>query len=269
MRSQIPDYWPMLKAYHRARESLYRAIIADCALPHDALILDAACGDAFYSHLIANVLGPRARIVALDRNLAVLQAQPGPNESVALCLSDIERAGLRQHCFDVVWLCRMMHSALDPQQTLSALVPLLRSGGQLIVIENDLAHCPVLSWSSRFEQRVQLALDQFLQEQCRNGAAIDRYYAARHLPTWLAGAGVRRATLHTYPIEDVAPMATEIETYWKLLMSLRGQMIRPFLSTEDWQTYSRAFDSDSPDYVLTQPGFYCFEPTTVACGIAP
>jgi hypothetical protein len=58
MKDQLPDYWPMLKAYHHAREGLYRTIITDCHLPPAALILDEACGDAFYSALLATVLGP-------------------------------------------------------------------------------------------------------------------------------------------------------------------------------------------------------------------
>ncbi len=52
-------------------------------------------------------------------------------------------------------------------------------------------------------------------------------------------------------------------------MGLRGSMIRPFLPSADWQAYSQAFDPESPDYVLNQPGFYSLEPTTVAWGIAP
>jgi SAM-dependent methyltransferase len=259
----------MLKAYHHAREELYRAIITDCRLPPTALLLDAACGDAFYSDLIADILGPQARIVAADCNLATLRSRPLPTTNIQPCLTDVERAGLRPGAFDVVWMCRSMHSVIDPQQRVTALAALLRPGGRLIVIENDLAHCPIFAWPADFEQRVQQALDRFLQQQCLNGAAIERYYASRHLPAWLARAGLRHITLHTYPVEDVVPLADAVERYWRLWMGLRGSMIRPFLLSADWQAYSHAFDPESPDYVLSQPGFYCLEPTTVAWGIAP
>jgi SAM-dependent methyltransferase len=268
MKDQLPDYWSMLKAYHHAREGLYRTIITDCRLPPAALILDAACGDAFYSDLLATIIGPQARIVAADYNLATLRSHPLPIAGVQPCLTDVERAGLRPGSFDVVWMCRSMHSVIDPQQRVAALAALLRPGGRLIVIENDLAHCPILAWPVDFEQHVQQALDRFFQQQCSNGASIDRYYASRHLPAWLAHAGLRHITLLTYPVEDVVPLADDVETYWRLWMNLRGSMIRPFLSSTDWQTYSHAFDPDSPDYVLNRPGFYCIEPTTVACGIA-
>ncbi len=259
----------MLKAYHRARENLYRTIMADCALPPDALILDAACGDAFYSDLMADVLGQRARIIAADHNFATIQSQSSTTPCVHLCLTDVERAGLRPGTFDVVWMCRSMHSVDDPQRRLTALAALLRPGGRLIVIENDLAHCPILSWPADFEQQVQLALARFLRQQCSGGASIDRYYSSRFLPVWLARAGLREITIHTYPVEDIAPMAPDTETYWKLLMDYRGETIRPFLSAADWHVYSRAFDPDCSDYLLNRPGFYCLEPTTVACGAAP
>jgi SAM-dependent methyltransferase len=269
MKNQLPDYWPMLKAYHRAREPLYRTIIADCGLPIDGLILDAGCGDAFYSRLIAEVLGGQVSILAVDYNLATLRSQLRPTASLQLCVSDIERAGLRRGAFDVVWMCRAMHSVNDPQRRLSTLAALLRPGGHLIVIENDLAHCPILSWPIDFEHRVQVALNQALTAQSHNGASIDRYYSSRFLPAWLAHAGLRQITMHTYPVEDVAPMTPEVETYWQLLMNFRGDLLRPYLSTADRLTHDRAFNPACPDYLLNRPGFYCLEPTTVAYGTAP
>ena len=74
--------------------------------------------------------------------------------------------------------------------------------------------------------------------------------------------------MHTYPVEDVVPLADGVETYWRLWMNQRGEMIRPFLSSADWRTYSSAFDPESQEYVLRQPGMRCSDPTTVVCGVA-
>jgi len=152
---------------------------------------------------------------------------------------------------------------------LSALVPLLRSGGRLIVIENDLAHCPILPWPARFESRIQAALHQCLERRCPDGVSIERYHAARHLVAWLDQVGLRQISIRTYLAEDVAPLTNEVEAYWKLAMDYLGHLIQPFLAPEDWQAYSRAFDPQSQDYMLTNPGFYGLEPITVGCGIAP
>jgi SAM-dependent methyltransferase len=266
MKTEVPDYWPSLQAYHRVRAPLYGSIIADLQLPPRALILDAACGDAFYSQLLIDAL-PQARVIAVDQNPTVLPTSS--NESIHPCLSNIEQVGLKRNTFDAIWLCRSMHSSIDPQRRLNSLISLLRSGGRLIVIENDLAHCPVLSLPTEFEQSIHAALHEHFKSLCHTGASIERYHAARHLPEWLRRAGLRHISIHTYNVEDVAPMPLEIEEYWQLSLNYQGQQIRPFLSMEDWQTYSRAFDSSSPDYLLNRAGFYCLEPLTVAVGFAP
>jgi SAM-dependent methyltransferase len=257
------------EAYHRARTALYRTIIAESRLPRDARVLDAGCGDGYYSELLAEELGPRAQVVAADTNLATLRSRPRLAAGVERCLTDVECPGLRSRSFDVVWMCRTMHSAPDPQQRVGALVALLRPGGRLIAVEDDPFHCPILAWPDDFEVRVQRALDQLFRQRCRGGASIDRYHAPRHLPAWLAAAGLDQVTVRTHPVDDTVPMAADVETYWRLWMEQRGELIRPFLSSADWRTYRRAFDLHGREYVLRQPGMRCHGPTTVACGVAP
>ena len=268
MKAQLPRYWPAQMAYHHAREDLYRRIIFDCRLPPAALILDAPCGDAFYSDLLASVVGPRVRVVAADFNLATLRSRPLSSAGVLRCLTDVEQAGLRRRSFDVVWTCRSMHSATDPQRRVTALAALLRPGGRLIVVENDPFHCSIPAWTTEFERRVQRAVDRLLRQRCGNGTSIDRYSAPRHSPVWLARAGLRQITARTYPVEDSVPLADEAERYWQLWMRQRGEMVRPFLSDADRRTYARAFDPEGHDYVLKQPGMSCLDPTTVVCGVA-
>ncbi|HLF29035.1 MAG TPA: methyltransferase domain-containing protein [Anaerolineae bacterium] len=266
--TQPPDYWPLFEAYHRVREPVYRTIIADARLPTPARVLDAGCGDAFYSRLLVDALERQVRVIAVDHNAGLLQTEPGPGPSIQVCLSDLERIGLRRQTLDVIWSCRAMHSARDPVRRLAALAPLLRPGGKFIVVENDLAHCPILSWPAEFEDRVRTALHQYLRSQCPDGASIERYHAARHLPAWLERAGLTHVSIHTYPVEDVAPMPRAVEAYWVLAMGYLGKLIGPHLSDADRWAYTRAFDPQSPDYLLNRPGFYCLEPLTVGCGTA-
>jgi SAM-dependent methyltransferase len=270
VKSKIPDYWPMQQAYHQARAPIFRRIIADMRLAPDALILDAGCGDAFYSQLLVDVLGPHVHVVAVDRNLGLLASSVAcGTRVVSRCLCDLAQAGLRRRCFDTVWLCRSLHSTPDPQRHISSLANLLCPSGKLIVIENDLAHCPVLSWPGDFEHRLQVALYQMLKHSTQDGASIERYFAARHLPMWLRQAGLGEISIHTYMVEDVVPLLAGIEQYWQLTMDFRGQLLRPFLSNSDWWTYSRAFDPRDDEYVFSRTGFYFLEPITVACGLAP
>jgi SAM-dependent methyltransferase len=269
MKDRLPYYWPLSTAYHRAREPLYRTIIADCGLPPDALVLDAGCGDGFFGRLIADVAGPAARVVAADSNLAPLRLCTPPTGEVHRCLTDVERAGLRPRTFDVVWLCRSMHSALDPQRRVDALARLLRPGGRLIVIENELAEWPIGTCSGPFERRLRRALDRFVRRRCDDGSSRDRYHAAHHLLNWLAGAGLDRTALRTYPVDDDAPLGGAVEAYWRAWMSWCGDVTGPFLSEADRIALARAADPEDPGYVLRRPGVRCSDPTTVAWGVAP
>jgi len=271
MNVQVSDDQPLTDAYHHVRERLYRRIIAEALrVPaRGALILDAGCGDAFYSRLLADALGPGARIVAVDRSPAVLGAALPLAATISGCVTDLEGAGLRPGVFDVIWLCRTMHSALDPLQRLAALAPLLRPGGQLIVIENDFAHHPILACPAAFGHRLIEAHFQYLKSRCVDGTSLERYHAARHLPFWLAQVGLREICFHTYVSEDVAPMTGEAELYWQLFTGWLGRRSWPFLSPDEQQTFLSLFVPASPDYLLRRPGFYCLELTTVVCGTAP
>jgi ubiquinone/menaquinone biosynthesis C-methylase UbiE len=268
-RPELPNYWPQLNAYNHVRERVYHGIIADTHIAQDALILDAACGDAFYSRLLSRVLGCDARIVAIDNNPRLLRLHRNDNPSIQLCIGDVEQAAIAHHTFDAIWLHRTMHSVSDPVQRLSSLARLLRPGGKLIVIENDLAHYPILSWPVEIEHDFHHALYELFTNRCEGKASVSRYYAARHLPDWLTQIGMREITARTYAVEDVAPMSYDAEAYWRLYMTYLGDGIKPYLASDVWQAYAQAFDPQSPHYLLNQPGFYALELISVVCGIAP
>src|SRR5713226_3349727 len=104
--ARLPDYWPLMVAYHAVREPLYRALIRDAQLPPNARILDAGCGDCFYSQLLAEELGPQAQIVAVDVDPAVLGCATRLRPNIHRCLSNLDRPGFEPASFDAIWLCR-------------------------------------------------------------------------------------------------------------------------------------------------------------------
>jgi SAM-dependent methyltransferase len=259
----------LAEAYHRVREPLYRQIL-DETLPNlrqEALILDAGCGDAFYSRLLANHFAT-VNVVALDLDKKRLTAEASAG-AVHACQADLERAGLQPGVFDAIWLCRAMHSALDPLRRLQALAPLLRPAGRLVVVENDFGHHPLLSWPADFERQVLEAHLRYLQRRTSDGTSLERYFAPRYLPAWLTQAGLRLASIRTHVSLDVAPMPAEMEAYWALFIAWLRQRIWPLLSPQAQDTFRRLCESESPDYVLASAGFCCAELTTVVCAYAP
>ena len=265
----LPEYWPWMVAYHRVREPLYCRVIRELQLARAARVLDAGSGDAFYSQLFAGLLGPRAQIVAYDCDLNLLKTACDLAPNVFRCVGDLEQNCLAPASFDAVWLCRSMQAARDPLGLLSALVPLLRPGGRLIVVENDTAHYPILPVPADFEHRLHGARLQYERGRCAGAEACERYQAAKHLAHWLRQLGLVDLSVHTIVSEDLAPLDPAVEEYWRLFLAWDAHQLEPFLSSADAVAYCSASDPASPDYLLSRPGCYCVELTTVACALRP
>ncbi len=265
----LPDYWPWMVAYHQVRQPLYCRMIADLSLAPDARILDAGCGDGFYSQLLSTLVGPRCQIVALDHNPTLLNATCNLAPNVQRCVGDLEGLGLAAASFDVVWLCRSMHSAPDPLVRLGALVSLLRPGGQLIVVENDTAHYPILPFSAEFEHRLREARLRYEKVRSPNGAMSQRYKSASYLGHWLRQLGLLDLSVRTYVSEDLAPLDAAVEAYWQLFLAWDATRLERYLSPTDAATYYSTFNPHSPGYLLSKPGCYCLELTTLACARRP
>jgi len=262
----LPSYWPLFEAYHRVREPLYRQIITETLQPLGASlrVLDVGCGDAFYSNLLAEVLDAQAQVVAFDNQADFLRARVR-HARVEPCLGIVERACFAPGTFDAIWLCRALHDAPDPAVWFAALRPLLKPNGCLVVIENDFEHSPLVGWPVDFGQRLSQANHRFHHSRSQT-MRLERYYAARYLRQWLHQTNFTQITLRTHLSEEAAPMAADLEDYWRQLLQWHGRRVWDFLSPEDQVTYTHAFDPNSPDYFLGRPGFYCAELTTVAVG---
>src|SRR4051812_1594724 len=63
MADHLPDYQPLLGAYHAAYADELRAMIADLPIRPGAIVADIACGDGSYSRWLSE---RSARVVAVD-----------------------------------------------------------------------------------------------------------------------------------------------------------------------------------------------------------
>ncbi|MEP7358085.1 MAG: methyltransferase domain-containing protein [Anaerolineales bacterium] len=253
-----------MDAYHQARMSLFDELFRDAHLPPQGNILDAGAGDGFYSQLLADRLGRSACLVAADHNGALLRALDGPLPNVSRLLSDLDRLPLAPGSLDAIWHCRSMHSADNPVGLLAGLVPLLRPGGRLVVIENNTAHSPILPLPPDFERRLREARYVYEHTVCRAECRPERYSAGPFLTRWLAEAGLVDIWAHTYTTEDFGPLPASVAAYWQQFLDWEGTRIWPYLSPEDQAVYNRLLRADSPDYLLARRDVYCLELTTMA-----
>lgn len=102
-------------------------------LPPRANVLDVGCGNGFIAHHLNGLLG--TTVVGLD-----------VGDSTAARISYIPYDGrhfpVKDHTFDAVLLCYVLHHAQDPVLVLNEVSRVLRDGGVAIIYED----IPTLRW---------------------------------------------------------------------------------------------------------------------------
>lgn len=210
----LPDYAPMLAAYHRAHAEELRGMVADLPLHPADQVLDLACGDGVYSCWIAERLGSAGRVVGVDIAPAYLElarrtADASPAAArVNFRQADAYRLPFADGQFDLAWCAQSMFSLPDPVGALSELRRVVRPGGLVAVFENDLLHPMILPWPAEIELAVRGAhLADLAQANAEQGAV------GRDLCTLLREAGLVECRLRTYSTVRQAPLSADEAAY--------------------------------------------------------
>ena len=93
---------------------------------------DLGAGEGAFTRALADVLGPEAHIVAVDRDRQALRALDGPQ--IETRVADFTRP-LDLRDLDGVVMANSLHFVRDKQPVLEAVRAMLRPGGRLIVVE--------------------------------------------------------------------------------------------------------------------------------------
>ncbi|MFN2564430.1 MAG: class I SAM-dependent methyltransferase [Gemmatimonadaceae bacterium] len=126
-----------------AREAV--ALIATAIPDGAATWADVGAGDGTFTRALTDLLGPAARIYAVDRDaraLAVLRrwaAREGANvvPVEADFTQPLELPGLSEGTLDGMLLANALHFAPDAEVVLGRLVRLVRPGGRVVIVEYD------------------------------------------------------------------------------------------------------------------------------------
>src|SRR6185295_5599067 len=158
---QLPEYAEEMAFFHRAFAYELRAIVAGLPLGPEMHILDAGCGDGFYSALLADRLVPPGRVTGIDVSSAFLaQAERRcayAERVVEFVHGDLEALGGGSREFDFVWCAQSLYSLPDPVEALEQMSRVLKSGGFIAVLENDTLHQVLLPWPCQLEIVVRAA----------------------------------------------------------------------------------------------------------------
>ncbi len=107
-------------------------------------VADLGAGEGYYTTRLAERVGPKGRVLAEDIDEPVLQRLGARVEreqltNVSIKLGTEDDPKLPEDSFDRIFLVHMYHEVSEPYAFLWRLLPSLREGGQVIVVDTDRA----------------------------------------------------------------------------------------------------------------------------------
>lgn len=257
--SDLPEYAPMLAAYHRAAADDLKRIIGDLPLQPGMRVLDMACGDGVYSVWIAQRIGEQGQVVGVDVDpayLAVAQkhaASSDARERIRFETGSIDRLPFADNTFDLVWCAHSLYSLPDPIAALRELRRVVQPGGRVIILENDTLHHMLLPWPVELEFAVRSAQYAALTAQQQNGT---KFYIGRHLCSSFETAGLEQCHIATYAIARRAPLTADERTWLQHYLADVQARAWPYLEPAARDALSMLLDPRSHMYLLDRSDFF-------------
>ena len=118
-------------------------LIRDGVDPAARRRIELGAGRGAFTLALADLLGPGAEIVAVDREAADLSALAAtmtrryPTTRLSTALGDFRRALPLEPGFDGLLAANALHFVREPGAVLAAVLPLLRPGARIVVVEYD------------------------------------------------------------------------------------------------------------------------------------
>lgn len=268
--TDLPDYAPMLTAYHRAHAAEHRAMVGDLSVRAGECVLDMPCGDGTYTVLLAEKVGSSGSVVGLDLSASYLElARARADQSahaahIRFQAGDIASLPFDDNTFDLIWCAQSMYSLPNPLGALRELRRVVRPGGTVSVFENDTLHQILLPWPAELELAVRQAQLRWLATRA---PAAAKFFIGRNLCSTFAAAGLKNSIVTPYTSIRHAPLSADERTYLAWYFAELGTQVQPYLHPDVGAWFERLLDPASADYLLDQPDFYVIYIDIVAHGV--
>jgi ubiquinone/menaquinone biosynthesis C-methylase UbiE len=158
----LPPYAERLQALHLALVDDFRLIVGKLPFCGGERVVDAGCGDGFFTALLAERL-PQGEAIGLDSSTAYLAAAEKRlhyligEHRVRLIEGDVNKFPMADGDLDAIWSAHSMQSYESIPHVLAEFRRVLRPGGLLAVLETDNIHSIMLSWPPDLELAVRQA----------------------------------------------------------------------------------------------------------------
>lgn len=253
-----PDYAGELTAFHLAFFNELRAVVGALPLQPQMRVLDAGCGDGFYTALLAQRLASPGGVVGLDLNPAYLAqardhvARHEPGCEVTFVQGQLSDVPLKADQFDVVWCAQSLYSLPEPVSAIRQMSHMLRAGGLVVVLENDSMHQLLLPWPPKLEIALRSAEYRALTQETSRPS---KYYVGRRLPQVFAAAGLEPLGFRTQCIDRQAPLDRHLEEFLAAYLQRLAERSGPQMPAELAEEFAALVDPADPAYLPRQPHF--------------
>src|SRR4051794_19038890 len=233
--TDLPDYAPMLAAYHRAHAAELRSMVGDLPVRAGDCVLDMPCGDGIYTVLLAEKVGSSGCVVGVDLSTSYLaMARNRADQSTMAARTrfqagDIAALPFDDNTFDLIWCAQSMYSLPDPLGALRELRRVVRPGGTISVFENDTLHQLLLPWPAELELAVRQAQ---LRSLATRAPAAAKYFIGRDLRSTFTATGLKNSIVTPYASIRHAPLSADERTFLAWYFAYLGTHARPYIQPD-------------------------------------
>lgn len=251
----LPDYEQELSAFHRAFAVELEHSLSLLPLAPTSRVLDLACGDGFYTRRFAERLGAGGTVVGADIDADYLDvarkecaSYRGP-ATIEFVKASFDELPFPARSFDLIWCAQSLQSLPDPVKVLENIAPLVRPGGAIGILENDVMHQVFLPWPADLEIALRAAELRAISAKDTPG----KFYIGRRLASVFARAGLEPISTTTIAIDRQAPLADAERTLLQHYLDGLLERVTPELDTPSLERLRSLVDERSSEHLLRQP----------------
>ena len=243
---------------------------------HGSRVLDAGCGTAGFSYLLAESVGPDGRVDAADTSDHLIElnqtrfAGDPIGKRIQFHEASIQNLPFPDQTFDLVWRSRAIHHLSDPLAGVKELARVVGQTGSVAIREGGV--------SARFmpttTELTGTGLNERLADAMETWFASHVHFEENAVPYpygWtqlLRDSGLPIVRARTFVHEFLTPFTDEQKTF------LMGGLVRwvddesreGYLSRRDRSALKRLVDPEDDEYVFKRPDLHFIEGITVYVG---